>query len=109
MRKPIILSLIAFILFAFNAFAYDNNVTHPELAKEATDTPEFTDIIVKNLGLPGGTKTRINGNTILKWLADGALLEDVPNCRASNHFFNPLDPWKKYGVKKKWGKSLNSE
>lgn len=93
MRKPIILSLLVVILVVFDAFAYDHEITHRLLTEQASDTPEFNDFLKKQLKLDGEINEVVNGDSILEWLKNGSFEEDEPNCRASNHFHNPLDPW----------------
>jgi len=46
-----------------------------------------------NLNLPNGVETFFQGITIKDWITEGSHFEDEPNCRASNHFHNPLKPW----------------
>ena len=69
---------------------------------------------VEQLGLRNGLSTRyfiqvpsfgdtINRNTTDGWqlteiILEGARMEDSPDCRASNHFHNPLKAWADAGL-----------
>jgi len=95
MKKSIFLLIIISSFFSGNVFAFDNKNAHRELTTEAVKNSKFKvdAYLENNLNLPDGTATLINGVKIEKWLIEGSYLEDEPNCRASNHFHNPLKLW----------------
>ncbi|MFH1674070.1 MAG: hypothetical protein ABIF87_11695, partial [Pseudomonadota bacterium] len=93
MRKLWLLPIITAFLISGNASAFDNEITHPKLTGKAIDNSGMNQHIVGTLNLSNGTETFINGLKIRDWLMEGSKLEDVPDCRASNHFHNPLKPW----------------
>jgi hypothetical protein len=91
----IIVFLLVFCSQGLFSYAYDNETTHPYICGKAVEeTIIFNNYLVNNLGLPQGIKTKLFGSkTIVQWLQSGSLNEDEPNCKASNHFHNPLLPW----------------
>lgn len=93
------------------ADAWDNEVTHKELSKYATDASLFNSLsYFRNLGLNEGLKQKLKGNsatkTIMEWLQEGAYDEDAGsdmdaiwgNARFNNHFHNPLKEWNEAGL-----------
>ena len=46
-----------------------------------------------NLSMPEGITTTFKKKTIWEWLQLGSTVEDAPDCRAENHFLNPLKAW----------------
>jgi len=99
MRKSYIFPIIISILISGNVSAFDNKKTHPIITDEAIDIAEINQYLEDNLNLANGVETPINGLKITRWLRDGSKLEDVPNCRASNHFHNPLRDWTASGMR----------
>jgi hypothetical protein len=95
MKKLYIFPIVIAFLISGNATAFDKDDTHPRLTEKAIESSEFKDngYLEDNLNLPNGTGTVVDGLTIKRWLKDGSKLEDEPQCRASNHFHNPLEPW----------------
>jgi hypothetical protein len=85
------------IFIPFIVEAFDNKATHPNLIeKAAIIKPNVNNYLIDYLGFANGLDTYIPANSstnILKWLAIGTDFEDVPVCRAANHFHNPLLPW----------------
>lgn len=73
--------------------AYDNVTTHRKITEDAVTWSQLDTIAKNNLGFSSGYMEVISGQQIIKWLSDGSYLEDVPKCRASNHFHNPLLSW----------------
>ena len=95
-----LIALLLIMLLPCTLFGYDNKVTHPDITKKAISDFSNLNIYLKtSLGFAKGLDTylsssSINSNlTILKLIAQGSNEEDVPNCRAANHFHNPLLPW----------------
>lgn len=89
------LHVILLVLIINTAEAFDNKITHPDITKSASNTPSFVSYII-NIGFKDGLNTKFptrTGKDILFLLQDGANLEDVPTCRAANHFHNPLLSW----------------
>ncbi|HOP46390.1 MAG TPA: hypothetical protein PK874_01900 [Desulfobacteraceae bacterium] len=95
MRKVFFSIIMIGFLFSGNAFPFDNEETHRRLTNEAVEKSKFAvdKHLETNLNLPGGIETYLKGITIKDWLKKGSFLEDEPNCRASNHFHNPLKDW----------------
>lgn len=86
---------IVVLLFSLEAdsIAFDNKVTHITISKSAINKSSLDSYVTSVLGLPTGIKTRYNGIEISTFLQIGSDVEDAPNCRAANHFHNPLLPW----------------
>ncbi|MBI5099604.1 MAG: hypothetical protein HZB30_10245, partial [Nitrospirae bacterium] len=98
MIRSIATITLIFILMAFNnqATAFDDGDTHPRITKNAVYVAMFENYLIQNLGLKEGLKTVFpyGGNkSVVEWLQKGSSDEDSPNCRASNHFHNPLLSW----------------
>ncbi|MCK9418016.1 MAG: hypothetical protein M0R70_01400 [Nitrospirae bacterium] len=95
MKKGIICILLLIIYYANSAIGFDNERTHRDLTAKAVDNfaTNSNSYLKVILGFTDGVSSVLNGNTILWWLTEGSFLEDTPNCRASNHFHNPLKPW----------------
>lgn len=101
MKRLSFSTIILFILVWGNVSAFDNKTTHRALTKAAIEASEFkaNKYLENNLNLPNGTDTSINNSKISEWLMKGSFLEDVPKCRASNHFHNPLRNWAESGMR----------
>ncbi|MFH1672418.1 MAG: hypothetical protein ABIF87_03185 [Pseudomonadota bacterium] len=93
MKKLCFLLTFAAILISGNVLAFDNESTHRDLTEAAVEKSNLNYYVTEHLNLANGIDTSINDKKIMKWLKDGSILEDVPQCRASNHFHNPLKPW----------------
>ncbi|MCP4021746.1 MAG: hypothetical protein GY729_07880 [Desulfobacteraceae bacterium] len=103
MIKQIFYSIAFCMLITSSAFAFDNKSSHPTITQKALkDNITFKTKLKENFGFEDGLKTNLpNGltdgrkkhRTITEWLKQGAYEEDEPQCRASNHFHNPLLPW----------------
>jgi len=93
MKKLSFFPLIIVFLVSGNVSAFDHEITHRQLTEKAIENSLANQYLIDNLNLSDGTATLINGVKIEKWLIEGSYLEDEPNCRASNHFHNPLKPW----------------
>lgn len=97
MHKIILLIISIGICCAPYVSAYDDQETHPKITKKASENPNLNNYLINNLGFKKGLDEFLNyGNkskTILKWLEKGSTDEDSPNCRASNHFHDPLKSW----------------
>ena len=99
MKKLLLLPIITAFLIPGNVLAFDNQITHPRLTDEAIEYSGLREYLVATLNLSDGTETLINGLVIRNWLTSGSNLEDVPQCRASNHFHNPLRNWTESGMR----------
>ncbi len=111
-NKIFVLTLCCLAVFATDAVAFDDDVTHPNMTSRAIKASALPDYVVSNLGISEGiyrtvtmtssyqnpldpnnqmsvTKTQ----TIIEWLLAGSIEEDSPMCRATNHFHNPLKTW----------------
>jgi hypothetical protein len=75
------------------SMSYDNETTHKKITEETVKWSSLDSLLKGNLGIIKGYKEKVNGKTIIEWLSYGSYLEDVPDCRASNHFHDPLKPW----------------
>jgi len=115
MRKLCFIIIITIAsLISGNISAFDNEITHRILTGEAIENSKvkINKYLEKNMNLPIGVNTLLKGKLnlpngavkpvewpIKKWLMEGSFLEDVPNCRASNHFHNPLREWTESGMR----------
>ena len=98
MYKYLACSIIVFFVNSSLAFAYDNKKTHPSITKEAVGKAAESDLFLQEqLGFVEGYRQNLNNGyrirTITDWLKDGSTKEDEPNCRAANHFHDPLKSW----------------
>ena len=96
--KYIVIIITSLILFCpVIAGAFDNKETHKLITTKAADNPILENYLVQTLGFNNGLQTKIQPdkkNTILELLQTGSKDEDIPVCRAANHFHNPLiKPW----------------
>lgn len=92
--KKLTITVILFLLFFGGAvYGYDNKITHRQLTKRTIDSSVLSSYLKNNLGLQEGSSSTINGRPVDWWLMEGAYLEDLPICRSTSHFHNPLDPW----------------
>ncbi len=98
-KKSIYLAILFVLMFYFvdNTIAYDDKITHRDITGKATEDSELDQYLKNNLDFKDGIATRFSFNnelkTITKWLEKGAIYEDDPMCRASNHFHDPLKLW----------------
>jgi len=101
MHKYLACSIIVFFVNSSLAFAYDNKKTHPSITKEAVGKSVESDLFLQEqLGFVKGYRENFNNGhktrKIIEWLQDGSKEEDVPNCRAANHFHDPLKSWETF-------------
>lgn len=80
------------------AHAFDERTTHRLLTDLAARRSRLDQSLKDELGLPRGVDTTLTAmdgrsQSLLNWLLAGAENEDVPPCRASNHFHSPLRPY----------------
>jgi len=92
-RSSLIQFIILFMSLSSTVLAFDNDITHTFLTETAIQNSGIGDIISRDLKLPEGIKAYVHGKFISDWLKEGAFQEDEPDCRASNHFHNPLRTW----------------
>ena len=98
MYKYLLCYLIVFLVHPALLFAYDNKKTHPSLTEKAVDNAVTSSLFLQEqLGFMEGFRQDLNNGIetkpIVEWLQDGSTEEDEPNCRAANHFHDPLKPW----------------
>lgn len=92
----IILGFICIVLSYSTTCAFDDRVTHPQLTDIAIKNSVLkNNYLSKNLGneFSKDYESVINGRKVIEWLTKGSTDEDTPNCRAANHFHNPLLSW----------------
>jgi len=92
---PIIAGFVAFFCLS-TSFAYDSDVAHPSLTKKAVMRHGNLWTFVEHVtGVPYSTAKDLlfADKRIVDWFRQGSSNEDAPACRASNHFYNPLEPW----------------
>ncbi len=91
------LTLIVMCSTSNSLFAYNDDITHPDITERAMLNSQIEKYLFKNLGFTGGLKTKFKHNSdnenVIKWLRIGSIDEDDPMCRAVNHFHNPLKTW----------------
>jgi hypothetical protein len=104
--------LFTISLIASTVFAWDNKITHPKITRKAVynSADYLTDHLKKMLDLHEGLNTILRGERdrytfplndskpVQEWIEYGAEQEDIPMCRASNHFHNPLLYWDRSGL-----------
>jgi len=98
MYKYLLYLIIMFLVHSSLAFAYDNKKTHPSLTEKAINNAiDSETVLIEQLGFLEGYGQELNNGSetqkIIDWLKDGSKEEDEPNCRAANHFHDPLKPW----------------
>jgi Tol biopolymer transport system component len=99
MRNLCLLIACITIVFSIDAWAWNDDVTHPHLTRTAIQKSEMAKYLENQLNSTEGINTVLGGKTIFRWIQEGALLEDDPACRASNHFHDPLVPsWEDAGL-----------
>lgn len=80
-----------------DAFAYNDDITHPKITFNAIKSSRLERYIINVLGFGNGLNYPLSldakSYSIEKWIRDGSKLEDSPMCRASNHFHDPLKSW----------------
>ena len=98
--------ILAFVMTLVNAnagWSFDNVDTHPRISEAALRVSSVDARLKNELELENGINTPLRAAsgqvlTGLQWLSRGSRLEDVPLCRASNHFHNPLRPFTTSGM-----------
>ena len=108
--KKLFASLILLMTLSINANAYMDRTTHPHMTEKSVEKSLIanTDYLKIYLGLSPSnndtphTTTKLSDNnkteTIQDWIKFGSEQEDLPTCRASNHFHDPLQTWIESGV-----------
>jgi hypothetical protein len=109
----LIVTAIALSFVGGEACAYDDNITHNQLTEHAIRNSSVDDYFRIHLGLPEGRETiyhlsiptfkendarNSDGWRLRQIIQEGSRMEDTPNCRASNHFHNPLKAWADAGL-----------
>lgn len=100
MKNKYIYYLIIFIytfLIPCISKAYDDELTHPHIIKQAikeTNLNSFLQLYfnLKNYQSQHGSDIQLNTKSVIDILREGAEKEDDPLCRAANHFHNPIAP-----------------
>ena len=80
--------------------AFDDQLTHPKLTKQSIiSNDSINTLLVGFIGYSSGFSKVLKGVNsngvnkelkVIEWLQEGALDEDHPLCRATNHFHNPI-------------------
>ena len=91
------------ILSQCQSFGFDNTLTHRLITSAAIRSSALEKTLAEELGLPLGAQTWLrmsafDTKAVGEWLREGSYQEDRPNCRADNHFHNPLLPFDRAGV-----------
>ena len=92
------LVILSLLVSVASSYAYDNKKTHRTITEKAVNhVLTSTTVLQEQLGFTQRYQQKIsNGNKVQKitlWLQDGSQEEDEPNCRAANHFHDPLKSW----------------
>ncbi|MCI5209771.1 MAG: hypothetical protein D3910_13480 [Candidatus Electrothrix sp. ATG2] len=98
-RFAIILFVFTISFFLPHIFAYNDTKTHPHLTEDAIEHSNLDVYLQNDLGLeksldPKRPGTFLEEKYVTELIQEGSHLEDVPACRASNHFHNPWELWK---------------
>ena len=95
MNNVIKLLIISLCLNADNCFAFNETITHPDLTRRAflEKSSGLNLYLIGQLGFQSGIGTNFNQKNMLQWFQEGSIEEDIPVCRAANHFHNPLLAW----------------
>ena len=96
MKKCIIIFFVfVFAILCSTIYAHDNKIVHPKITENAIQNVYFKNYLYKYLDFEKGIETILtsSGNkyTISEWLQEGSKQEDIPTCRASNHFHDPMN------------------
>ncbi len=105
-KRSMLMTGMFMLIFVTTVSAWDNVVTHPFLTKRAAESSKLKTYLVNTLKLSDKkdsvlkTELKVGAKpkTILEWLRYGSDQEDVPMCRAANHFHNPLKNWYESGL-----------
>ena len=93
-KNCLLIIIVITCYFCKNAMAFDNKITHPDITDKAVSSSRLDQYLKSNLGFSVGLGTYFpstdNEKTILYWLTKGSTEEDIPNCRADNHFHDPI-------------------
>ena len=89
----VLLKIVAFMALASYAHGYDNEITHKDITKRSVPFSKFDYYLKQNLGASNGFQEIVRGKQVIDWLKEVSYEKVFPNCRASNHFHNPLLPW----------------
>ncbi len=92
-RLCIGISFLTFFTIVSITNAYDNKDTHRRITENAVPGAKLDNYLKNSLGLVSGIKEYIREKQIIEWLKEGSYLEDVPACRAVNHFHDPTKLW----------------
>jgi len=89
--KKIALILMSIVVFMHSGkvFAWHDEFTHPRLTDAAIQASQIQIYLKGYLGLHQGIGTSIGDKTLADLFKGGSQVEDVPLCRASNHFHTP--------------------
>ncbi len=75
---------------------YDDESTHQDLSNASLKISSTNQRLTEGLNVPDGIDTVFSfkpNMRIIDYIAKGSELEDDPDCRASNHFHDPLKVW----------------
>ena len=96
MAKKMFYGIVLVICLSNNAFCFDDRLTHPDITEKAVSNSNLGPYLKNNLELKDGIDTKFPSNSkdsVRILFKKGATDEDDPDCRASNHFHNPLLSW----------------
>ena len=101
--------IFIFSLLCMRSYAYDSNLLHPNINKEAVFHSDNLQRQLINLGYTKGLEDKLSIVTsydtaskrfqMFDFFRTGGTKEDKPIWRAFNHFHDPLLSWKKAGLK----------
>lgn len=102
MKRIFFLYSVSVLVFGLDCFAHDNEVIHRNVTSVAMSDSQLGlhSWLNKNLNFSDGLveifSSAGKSQTAEDWLKEGSYLEDIDTdrCRATNHFHNPLLPWK---------------
>ncbi|MEW6078293.1 MAG: hypothetical protein AB1724_10805 [Thermodesulfobacteriota bacterium] len=97
-KYSFLLILSIAMLLPMNGYTWNDEITHPNITKNAVRFSNADKYLQSNFGFtksgdPKQPGTFFKGQYVTELISKGAMLEDDPICRASNHFHNPLSGW----------------
>ena len=84
----LIVSMMVGTMWSRPARAYEVQ-THEQIGRVAAELSTAGVVLQESLGLGSGLNSVVHGQTLARWLRDGAIREDA-QIRFLNHFHNPL-------------------
>ncbi|SPD74470.1 exported hypothetical protein [uncultured Desulfobacterium sp.] len=94
--------MIMFVCIPITSSAYDFNTVHPAINEYAVNQSDLEDILINRLGFSKGIETvfqkEFDKMTIVQWVQLGGRMEDQPESRGVEHFFDPFETWDDAGL-----------